>query len=94
MVEEHNEKMMPLDIQSPILRIRMLKGLTPDEMAIVLGVTEATVSKMEKGLAEIDKASQVTLTGLGLNGYELAKEQEEFISKKRAWLIKRFLEKE
>ncbi len=94
MVEERKGKMMPLDIQSPILRIRMLKGLTPDEMAVVLGVEGIVVSSIEKGTALISEDSQLVLTGLGFNGPELAKEQEEFISKKREWLIKHFAEKE
>ena len=94
MVEEHTGKIMPLDIQSPILRIRMLKGLTLDEMAIVLGVEGTAVSNMEKGTASISENSQLELTTLGFNGPELAKEQEEFIEKKRAWLIKRIAEKE
>lgn len=93
MTDEHDGKIMPLDIQSPILRIRMLKGLTQDEMAIVLGIEGTEVSNIEKGTAKISETSQEALTGLGFNGPELAKEQEEFIAKKRAWLIKRFAER-
>lgn len=94
MTEERSGKIMPLDIQSPILRIRTLKGLTPDEMAIVLGVEGTVVSSIEKGTAPISEDSQIVLTGLGFNGSELAREQEEFISKKRKWLIRHFAEKE
>lgn len=94
MAEERSGKIMPLDIQSPILRVRVLKGLTPDEMAIVLGVEGTVVSSMEKGTASISENSQDALTQLGFNGSELVREQEEFISKKREWLIRHFAEKE
>lgn len=87
---EHNGVFMPLDIQSPIVRIRMLKGLTLNEMAVVLQVADTVVSNMENGSAEISESSQEALTGLGLDGAEIAKEQEEFIEKKRAWLLERF----
>lgn len=87
---ERNGVLMPLDIQSPIIRIRMLKGLTQSEMAVVLRVSRTTVSDMEEGSAEINESSQEGLTGLGFNGAEIAKEQEEFIEKRRAWLLKRF----
>ena len=87
---ERNGVFMPLDIQSPIIRIRMLKGLTQNEMAVVLQVAGTTVSNMEDGSAKISESSQEALTGLGLDGAEIAKEQEEFIEKKRAWLLKRF----
>jgi len=90
LVKEHVGEIMPLDIQSPITRIRMLKGLSQGEMATVLGTTDIIVSDMEKGSAEINERSQEGLTELGFDGTKEAKLQQEFIEKRRQWMVKHF----
>jgi len=90
MVKEHVGEIMPLDIQSPITRIRMLKGLSQSEMATVLGTIYITVVNMEKGSVVIDENSQKALTELGFNGTKEAELQIEFIEKRRQWMVKHF----
>lgn len=85
---------MPLDIQSPILRIRMIKGLTKAEMALVLATTDTTIKSMERGSIGIDATAQEALTKLGEDGTKISDEQEVFIKRRREWLTKRFLEGE
>lgn len=94
MAKEHAGDIMPLDIQSPILRIRMIKGLTQTEMALVLDTHDAIISNMEVGTAEINETSQKALTKLGENGVKIASEQRTFIRKQRAWLTRQFLKGE
>ena len=91
MTKEHDGEIMPLGIQSPITRIRMLKGLRQDEMAIVLGTSDTIVSDMEEGTVEISERLQEEITNLGFNGAEEAKLQKEFIEKKREWLSQHML---
>jgi len=85
---EHNGKIMPLDIQSPITRIRMLKGLTQVEIGIVLNVSETVIASLETGGCKMTERVQEGLTELGLDGPLLTKEQDEFTVKKREWLLK------
>lgn len=91
---EHDGEIMPLDIQSPITRIRMQKGLTQAAIGIVLGVSETTIANLGTGGCKMNEKIQDALTELGLDGPALAKEQDEFIKKKRAWLIKHFMEED
>lgn len=90
LAKEHVGEIMPLDIQSPITRIRMLKGLSQGEMATVLDTTDIIVSDMEKGSAEINERSQKAITELGFDGTKEAKLQREFIKKRRQWMAKHF----
>lgn len=94
MAKEHTGDIMPLDIQSPITRIRMIKGLTQAEIALVLATTDTTIKRMERGSIGIDATAQEALTKLGEDGAKISDEQEVFIKRRREWLTKRFLEGE
>lgn len=78
---------MPLDIQSPVILIRMKKGLSQAEIGVVLNVSEKAIELLETGECKMTKRVQEGLTELGFDGAELANEQEEFIEKKRKWLL-------
>jgi transcriptional regulator with XRE-family HTH domain len=91
MTKEHDGEIMPLDIQSPITRIRMLKGLTRVEIAVVLGTTVTTISNMEEGTVEINERLQEEITNLGFDGAEEAELQKGFIKKKSEWLSQHML---
>lgn len=85
---EHTGDIMPLDIQSPIIRIRMKKGLSQASMGLVLDISAEMITCLEEGKAKLDEKAQEAFTKFGFDGPELAKEQEEFIEKKRKWSLK------
>lgn len=90
MVQGHKDEIMPFDIQSPLIGIRMKRGLSPSEMAIVLGVSVNVVADMENGVVALSENVQKALSELGLDGPAVADKQLEFIQKKHDWLVQRF----